>query len=105
MNRLTVKQVRAGAVLCAATLFAIPVYAAGSNTCATRDKVIEALNEVYAEQPVSVGLTDAGSMIEVIASTQGTFTIVITHPNGLTCPIAAGKAWHSVAEKLKGEGA
>lgn len=79
--------------------------AQGATTCATRDKVVEALKNVYSENPVSLGLTDAGAVIEVMASSEGSFTIVITHPNGLTCPIAAGKAWQSISEKMKGKGA
>lgn len=94
-----------GAVVMA-VLMAAPVAAAsvGSGMCASRDKVIDALGEVYAEAPVSAGLTEEGSVIEVMASAEGSFTIVITHPNGLTCPIAAGTAWQSVIAKIKGEG-
>jgi len=94
-----------GATILTMGLSTLSANAAGSGACASRDKVIEALSDVYSEQPVSLGLTDAGAVIEVMASVEGSFTIVITHPNGLTCPIAAGKAWHTVAEKVKGEGA
>lgn len=87
-------------------LLAIPVeaFAERPNVCASRDKVVEALSEVYQESPVSLGLTEEGAVIEVMASHEGSFTIVITHPNGLTCPVAAGTAWQSIAAKMKGEG-
>ena len=78
-------------------------WANGATTCATRDKVVTALAEVYEENPVSIGLTDEGSVIEVMASNNGSFTIVVTHPNGLTCPLAAGKAWQAL-EVVKGDG-
>ncbi|MBL4615618.1 MAG: hypothetical protein JKY27_12185 [Magnetovibrio sp.] len=96
-----------GAAVLSMGLMALPAVASaqGPTTCASRDKVVEALKDVYAEKPVSLGLTDAGAVIEVMASQEGSFTIVITHPNGLTCPIAAGKAWQSITAKLNGEGA
>lgn len=96
-----------GAAVLGLGLLAVPNFAEaqGATTCASRDKVVEALKDVYSEKPVSLGLTDAGAVIEVMASLEGSFTIVITHPNGLTCPIAAGKAWQSIAAKMKGEGA
>lgn len=77
---------------------------ARQNVCASRDKVVEALHEVYAENPVSLGVTEEGAVIEVMASNEGSFTIVVTHPNGLTCPVASGSAWQSVAEQFKGDG-
>ena len=100
----------AGAVIGAAfatlavAAMATPALAEGSATCANRDKVVSALSEVYAENPVSIGLTEEGAVIEVMASSEGSFTIVVTHPNGLTCPIAAGKAWQTVAAKVTGDG-
>ena len=78
-------------------------WSAGANTCASRDKVVAALSEVYEENPVSIGLTDEGSVIEVMASNNGSFTIVVTHPNGITCPLAAGKAWQAL-HVAKGDG-
>ncbi len=78
-------------------------YASGPTTCAQRDKVVSALCNAYNETPVSIGLTEEGSVIEVMASANGTFTIVVTHPNGLTCPLAAGKAWQAI-QSVKGEG-
>ncbi|MCW8916642.1 MAG: hypothetical protein OQK24_12440 [Magnetovibrio sp.] len=77
--------------------------AQGASTCAQRDKVVTALSNAYNESPVSIGLTEEGSVIEVMASTDGTFTIVVTHPNGLTCPLAAGKAWQAI-QSIKGDG-
>jgi hypothetical protein len=86
------------------TFAGIASAADGPNTCASRDKVVRALSDVYAENPVSLGLTEEGAVIEVMASSEGSFTIVITHPNGLTCPIAAGTAWQSITAKIMGDG-
>ncbi|MEG3619292.1 hypothetical protein V5T82_12565 [Magnetovibrio sp. PR-2] len=87
-----------GAMVFGAAALMVPDsgWAEGPATCASRDKVVTALSEVYEENPVSIGLTDEGSVIEVMASNDGSFTIVVTHPNGITCPLAAGKAWQAL---------
>lgn len=40
-----------------------------------------------------MGLAGNGTAIEVFVSEAGTFTIVMTWPNGMSCLIAAGKDW------------
>jgi len=97
------------ALVGAVALFAVATttnstLADGPSVCSTRDKVIAALSDVYSERPVSIGLTAEGAVIEVMASAEGSFTIVVTHPNGLTCPLAAGKAWQSVTAQFVGDG-
>jgi hypothetical protein len=70
--------------------------------CDERVRVIGALEQMYAEQPVSMGLTNSGSMIEVFKSSKGSWSIVSTHPSGLTCIIAAGEHWENVAKRSAG---
>jgi hypothetical protein len=70
--------------------------------CDVRVKVIAALEKLYAEQPVSMGLTNSGSMIEVFKSSNGSWSIVATQPSGLTCLIAAGDHWENVAKRSAG---
>jgi hypothetical protein len=64
--------------------------------------VAENLNKAYAETPVSMGVTIGGAVIEVFASPDGTWTLVITQPNGVTCLIAAGKDWENLPKLAKG---
>ncbi len=90
-----------------AGLFALPAQAqqavAQPNpTCDARDKVLSALSGRYFEQPTSMGLAANGSMVEVLVSEKGTWTIISTMPNGLSCLIAAGEYWEKVPEKLAG---
>ena len=68
--------------------------------CGAHAKVKDNLRETYAEAPVSVGVTTSGAVIEVFASPQGTWTLVLTQPNGLSCLIAAGQDWESLPKKL-----
>ena len=72
--------------------------------CGDRTKITERLWNVYAEEPVSIGLMVNGSIIEVYASYDGTFTVLITSPEGLTCLVATGDNWEqSTSRKPQGE--
>ncbi len=44
-----------------------------------------------------MGLTDKGAVLEVFASQNGSWTFLITMPNGLTCVVASGQSWETLA--------
>jgi hypothetical protein len=69
--------------------------------CADRAKVIERLAEKYGETRQSMGLHQNNGVLEVYASPEtGTWTILVTMPNGLSCLIAAGQSWEGNAAAL-----
>lgn len=61
--------------------------------CAPRAKVLEALATQYSETPRAFGLNDAGSMVELAVSESGSFTLLVTRPDGITCIITGGEGW------------
>ena len=90
MLRLTI------AVLSAALIAfqAVPVHAQA--VCGDRAKMISHLGANYSEQPVAMGLTSTGAVIEVLTSPSGTWTFLVTEPSGLTCMVASGESWESL---------
>ncbi len=70
--------------------------------CGERRAVVANLEKTYSEAPVSIGLASNGSVIEVLASPTGTFTIILTRPNGLSCVMAAGESWEDLPKRLAG---
>ena len=70
--------------------------------CGERRAVVENLDQTYSEAPVSLGLASNGSVIEVLASPSGSFTIILTQPNGLSCVMAAGENWENLPKRLAG---
>ncbi len=78
-----------GSVLFAPAALAQPV-------CGSHQNISESLKKSYTEAPVSMGLTVGGGVIEVFASDEGTWTLVITQPNGMSCLIAAGQDWENL---------
>ncbi len=70
-----------------------PSVAQAQMACEARDKITSTLKKDYAEMPVSAGLDNAGRMIEVFASNDGSWTILITTPTGVSCLLATGESW------------
>lgn len=78
-----------GSILTAPAALAQPV-------CGAHNTVSENLKEAYAEAPISMGVTTGGGIIEVFASDEGSWTMVITQPNGVSCLIAVGQSWENL---------
>lgn len=70
--------------------------------CAERSTVVKNLEKTYSEAPVSIGLASNGSVIEILASPSGSFTIILTQPNGMSCVMAAGESWENIPKRLQG---
>lgn len=71
--------------------------------CGERDTFLVRLGKAYAERPIAMGLTSAGSVMEMLTSNTGTWTILITYPNGITCMIAAGDSWEPLVVPASGQ--
>ena len=80
---------------------AIPAQA--QTICDDRAVMLDKLKADYAEAPVSRGLTASGTqMVEILASERGTFSIILTKPDGESCLMAAGDSWHDTPQKKDG---
>lgn len=70
--------------------------------CGAHRTVVENLKKGYSETPVSMGVTSGGAILEVYASPEGTWTLVITQPSGLSCLLAAGQDWENLPKLASG---
>ncbi len=62
--------------------------------CGTRDSVVEKMGEKYGETRRGGGLAGPTAIFEIWASeATGSWTILKTTPNGLTCIMAVGDGW------------
>ncbi len=74
--------------------------------CVKRSDFLKHLATNYDEAPVAMGVTASGRVLEVVVSERGTWTIIVTMPNGVACGIASGDNWETVlAPVAKGPGA
>ena len=105
-SRFALTRIKAmGAAIVLIAMSAIPAAAAtASPPCAPRPELLKQLSKRFNEQPVALGLTNSGSLIEVLTSDDGsTWTIMITQPNGPSCLVAAGASWEELKHAAKGE--
>jgi len=74
----------------------VPAQMMQQQLCGKRGEIAVKLRSEYQETVAAMGLTNSGTVIEVFTSPKGSFTIVMTHPNGLACLMAAGESWEKV---------
>ena len=83
-------------------MLADPVVAAPQ--CNERDNVLALLAKKYQETPVAAGVTNTGGLVEVLTDHKGgTWTIIVTTPQGISCLVAAGEGWRDIRPPLQGQ--
>ena len=58
-------------------------------------KSLTKIIKLVGEKPTSIGLTVRGQIMEIFTSPKGNWTIVITHPNGMSCVVSTGTNWEN----------
>jgi len=94
------KPVASFAVLGAMFALAAPP-ASAQSSCGPREHLVKLLSDQYKEDPIGIGLAQPGQVLEVFASSNGTWSMVMTMPDGKACLIAAGDNWEMVT-RVKG---
>lgn len=79
-----------------AFLLAFPAQPQSTAACGDRGYIAQRLDHSYSEKPVAMGLSADGAVVEVFASNTGSFTIVVTRPNGLSCILLTGESWEDL---------
>jgi hypothetical protein len=73
--------------------------------CAERGEVVRKLEERFGETLRSIGLQQDENLVEVYSSERtGTWTILMTRPDGMSCLLAAGELWEQDARPLRSPG-
>jgi hypothetical protein len=74
--------------------------------CDQRDSVLQVLQQKYKEQPVALGVTHNGGLVEVLTTEDGTtWSIIVTTPQGMSCLVAAGEGWRAMEQIAEDPGA
>lgn len=93
---------RSIAILCAlGGAMITPANAQNQNNCAPRTAVVERLADRYGESQQAIGMATQGRVMEMFASVDtGTWTIIVTMPNGVSCMVASGQSYEALDEPL-----
>lgn len=75
--------------------------AAAIAMCGPRKDVVTQLRESFGEVPTAIALTDFGTLLDLLVSPAGTWTILVTTPNGMGCVLATGRHWEAITAPAK----
>lgn len=67
--------------------------------CGKTKEIFKELSEKFKEMPVGAGLNGGNELVSVFVSETGTFTVVVTSPQGTSCIRSSGTDW--VGKTLK----
>lgn len=81
----------------------LSVEAQAQGMCGKRADMVKALNDKYSEFGKAIAIAGQVNLVEVFASKAGTWTILITTPEGKTCIIAAGNSWEDLPPVTEGK--
>lgn len=97
MPRNTQKLLLALSVGVVGMIFALNPTLANPANCSKRTDMVEKLNERFGESRQSTGLTPGGQALELFAHPEtGTWTILLSLPNGTSCMMASGHAYQAI---------
>ncbi len=94
-----------GIIAAVFTTFAIATPTLAQTVCGERTRFIERLDQRYREAPAALGMIDNGSVLELLTSSNGTWTILVTAPSGKTCMVASGENWETLPKLARGPAA
>ena len=69
--------------------------------CAPHNDLIEYLRDTYREVPTAAGITAEGNRVEILVSRNGSWTLIVTTPQGQSCAEVAGNGWRSLPNGIK----
>jgi hypothetical protein len=96
----------ARSLLIAAALVLLSTTAAAQNICAPRNDVVKRLWDRWQEAQITVAMINDGRLLEIFVSKKGSWTAIISDPNGRSCVASAGQEWTIFdAPKKPGNGA
>lgn len=80
--------------------FNVSVSAAG--LCGPREGIVKALKDKYQESGEARGIAGQVNLVEVFSSKAGTWTLLVTTPDGIACIRAAGTGWEKLKQAIEG---
>ncbi len=71
---------------------------AKQHRCGPREKVVQQLSKRFSEHRKARGLVSAQVLMELFASKRGTWTVILSTAQGVSCILAAGGFWQPTLE-------
>ena len=102
---MTIQKMFALSLGFAGVILATQASQAQTRQCGARTAVLETLGQTYGETRRGIGLAGQGAVVELYASTEtGSWTVLVTMANGMSCLVASGEGWEAVSDDLPARG-
>jgi hypothetical protein len=95
-RKTTVSFLAAAAAVAVLGIQPMPVAAQEAAPCAQRTNIVDTLGSQYKESPRAIGLVSQDAVLEVFVSETGSWTVMVTNPQGVSCVLAAGQSWEEI---------
>lgn len=70
--------------------------AAPPSACAPRAEVVKSLDGMFKEVPAARAIVADGALMEVFISEEGTWTMLLTSPQQMSCLVGSGDGWEDL---------
>jgi hypothetical protein len=88
--------------LASALVLASTIAAQAQPNCGPHGDLVAHLSQNYQERQLGYGTVGNFAIVEIYASTAGTWTVVVTDVAGKSCIVAAGEGWETTVADLPG---
>ena len=69
--------------------------------CGPHADVTGKLSALYDERQTAIGMARNGQLLEIFVADDGTWTILLSRPDGVTCLMISGDHWQETREPAK----
>jgi hypothetical protein len=83
-----------------ASLLSLNTSAWAAPVCSSHDSLVKLLGNRYKEALSQYGISGHTNLVEIYVSKAGTFTILATRADGISCIIATGDSWEDQMKNL-----
>jgi len=90
------------AALTAISLVSVTGKTEATPQCSRHEEIVGALRDTFNETRRAMGVVNAKVVMEMFMSPQGTWTMVFTDTNGISCINAAGEEWQDIPVAVAG---
>ena len=81
-------------LLLGATLQSRP--ASAQSVCGEHIDILKYLEKFHAERRQAIGISTDGKLLEVLVSSTGSWTILVTYPDRRSCLVVTGEDWETL---------
>ena len=78
------------------TRITTPVEATAQRTCIPHEAADAKLRNEFSEKILGRGISGDGTLLEIFMSSRGSFTVIKTTPDGLSCVVDFGEGWQTL---------